>query len=468
MKQKFCLYRRDNGMFYLQNMDTNKQRSLRTKDENQAKALLAAENEAVRQPGMNLQIAQVYLQHADPTLSTRTWQDVMEKLVTTKTGSTRERWLHAMRDEASLPKGLHREALWIAGGFGPFRPSITVGVKRDAGDANRFQAFDKKLGAVPLVNASQRRKQRTGARQGPQDFGGFIAKRDDDGHAGFPARRRRFSRKTLQTVNRKPNSKADSTSTRTKRANMDSLLITTWRPIIKTLPERERERARELIEKYGENYPTGFIIELLQLFGIHAAFMQAFPAEIAQAGEKAKENLECSLDAVTALQERTRSELGSLVSAITRSGAELNKALETATQSQMEIIENTRDHLQLKIEQEFEKQNLPALSALLTEVEQNSAKTLKAAQRLNEDAEKIERRAEAHFKSAESRCGESLQKLEELNWQAAWRTCLVISVAFILLAAIGLHKFLSYRSEEILANQIAAAAATIDQNREVF
>ncbi|MDX1952650.1 MAG: hypothetical protein SFY81_10730 [Verrucomicrobiota bacterium] len=100
MKQKFCLYRRDNGMFYLQNMDTNKQRSLRTKDEDQAKALLAAENEAVRQPAMNLQIAQVYLQHADPTLATRTWQDVMEKLVTTKTGSTRERWLHAIRDEA--------------------------------------------------------------------------------------------------------------------------------------------------------------------------------------------------------------------------------------------------------------------------------------------------------------------------------------------------------------------------------
>jgi hypothetical protein len=61
MKQKFSLCRRDNGVFYLQDMATGKQQSLRTKDEDQAKALLAAKSEAIRQPAMNLQIAQVYL-----------------------------------------------------------------------------------------------------------------------------------------------------------------------------------------------------------------------------------------------------------------------------------------------------------------------------------------------------------------------------------------------------------------------
>jgi integrase len=100
MKQKFSLYRRDNGVFYLQDMATGKQQSLRTKDENEAKALVAAKSEAIRQPAMNLQIAQVYLQHSDPALATRTWQNVMEQLASTKSGTTRERWLHAIRDEA--------------------------------------------------------------------------------------------------------------------------------------------------------------------------------------------------------------------------------------------------------------------------------------------------------------------------------------------------------------------------------
>ena len=46
---------------------------------------------------MNLQIAQVYLQHADPTLAQRTWQDVMLPL---KNGPTQARWASAMRDRA--------------------------------------------------------------------------------------------------------------------------------------------------------------------------------------------------------------------------------------------------------------------------------------------------------------------------------------------------------------------------------
>jgi|SRR5882724_1212369 len=99
MKQRFILYRRGET-FYCEDTVTRKQQSLRTKDANEAKTLLAVKNEAVRQPAMNLQIAQVYLQHGDPTMATRTWQQVMEKIISTKTGNTRERWEFAIKDEA--------------------------------------------------------------------------------------------------------------------------------------------------------------------------------------------------------------------------------------------------------------------------------------------------------------------------------------------------------------------------------
>lgn len=100
MKQQFSLYRRDNGRFYLQNMATGKQWSLRTKDENEAKTLLAAKLEALRQPAMNLQLAQVYLQHSDPALKGRTWATVMSQVTALKHGPTKERYEMAIKDHA--------------------------------------------------------------------------------------------------------------------------------------------------------------------------------------------------------------------------------------------------------------------------------------------------------------------------------------------------------------------------------
>src|SRR5271154_5373537 len=49
---------------------------------------------------MNLQIAQVYLHHSDPTLATRTWQNVMDAMGPLKTGATQSRWVSGMRDKA--------------------------------------------------------------------------------------------------------------------------------------------------------------------------------------------------------------------------------------------------------------------------------------------------------------------------------------------------------------------------------
>lgn len=99
MKHRFILFQRS-GIFYCEDTGTGKQTSLRTRDRDDAKRLLHVKNEAVHQPAMNLQIAQVYLQHGDPALATRTWQDVMAQITVTKTGNTQLRWQVASRDKA--------------------------------------------------------------------------------------------------------------------------------------------------------------------------------------------------------------------------------------------------------------------------------------------------------------------------------------------------------------------------------
>lgn len=99
MKNRFILFQRS-GVFYCEDTSTRKQPSLRTKDKADALRLLHIKNEAVHQPAMNLQIAQVYLHHADPALAARTWQSVMEQIVATKTGNTLLRWQSAIKDNA--------------------------------------------------------------------------------------------------------------------------------------------------------------------------------------------------------------------------------------------------------------------------------------------------------------------------------------------------------------------------------
>lgn len=87
-------------MFYCVDGKTGKRTSLHTSDADEARQLVEITNQAVRQPEMNLQIAQVYLQHGDPTLASRTWEHVMEQIISTKTGNTRERWEYAIKDKA--------------------------------------------------------------------------------------------------------------------------------------------------------------------------------------------------------------------------------------------------------------------------------------------------------------------------------------------------------------------------------
>jgi integrase len=99
MKSRYILFKRG-GVFYSEDTTTRKQTSLRTKDEAEAVILLNAKNESFRQPVLNLQIARTYLTACDPAMSARTWQHVMEQVLSTKKGTTQERWQTAIRDKA--------------------------------------------------------------------------------------------------------------------------------------------------------------------------------------------------------------------------------------------------------------------------------------------------------------------------------------------------------------------------------
>lgn len=100
MKKRYHVFRRENGIYYSLDTLTKKRESLKTTDAETAQRLLNAQNEASKQPALNLQIAQVYLQHSDPDFVKRTWQHVMDEMGRTKSGSTRKRWDVAMKDEA--------------------------------------------------------------------------------------------------------------------------------------------------------------------------------------------------------------------------------------------------------------------------------------------------------------------------------------------------------------------------------
>jgi integrase len=101
MKHRFILYRRKaGGMFYLEDTETRKQESLGTRDRAEATSLLNARNEAVRQPQLNLHIAKAYLAGTDSGVATRTWQQALDAIVETKSGSTQDRWRRAAKEEA--------------------------------------------------------------------------------------------------------------------------------------------------------------------------------------------------------------------------------------------------------------------------------------------------------------------------------------------------------------------------------
>jgi len=101
MKRRYILYRRKRGgMFYIEDTETRKQESTGTRNRAEATSLLNARNESVRQPQLNLQIAKAYLAGTDSGVATRTWQQALDAIVETKSGSTQDRWRRAAKETA--------------------------------------------------------------------------------------------------------------------------------------------------------------------------------------------------------------------------------------------------------------------------------------------------------------------------------------------------------------------------------
>jgi hypothetical protein len=79
---------------------TRKRTSLHTKDRKDAEQIVPAKNQALRQPVLNIQIAETYPAGTDSRVSSRTWHDALTSLVETKHGSPRERWQRVAKDKA--------------------------------------------------------------------------------------------------------------------------------------------------------------------------------------------------------------------------------------------------------------------------------------------------------------------------------------------------------------------------------
>ena len=92
MKERFRLYKRENGIFYLEERSTRKQESLKTKDRAEALGLAAARNQAHAQPALNVAMARTYLLGRSPELVTRTWADVINDIKKSYHGATATRW----------------------------------------------------------------------------------------------------------------------------------------------------------------------------------------------------------------------------------------------------------------------------------------------------------------------------------------------------------------------------------------
>jgi integrase len=88
------------SVYWSQNNTTGKQKTLRTKIRNEAETLLNHMNEACRAGLLNRQIGRTYLLASNPELASRTWQEAMDAIAQTKSGSTHTRWVRAINDKA--------------------------------------------------------------------------------------------------------------------------------------------------------------------------------------------------------------------------------------------------------------------------------------------------------------------------------------------------------------------------------
>lgn len=97
MQDRYRIFRRSGGNFYVRDKITGKSESLETTNRLQTRHLLAARNQASAQPQLNRSMAKAYLSAKSPDLLTRTWSDVMDHYIKSGVESTRDRKARAFR-----------------------------------------------------------------------------------------------------------------------------------------------------------------------------------------------------------------------------------------------------------------------------------------------------------------------------------------------------------------------------------
>ena len=77
MQDTYRIYERSNGIYYVENIHTGKQSSLKTSDAASAARLLAGMNQLAEIPAVNIAMAKVYLGGKFVAVCSRTWGDLM-------------------------------------------------------------------------------------------------------------------------------------------------------------------------------------------------------------------------------------------------------------------------------------------------------------------------------------------------------------------------------------------------------
>jgi integrase len=104
MKNRYRMFirgKRTGGkVWWCQDYESGKQESLGTKNKDEAIQLLALKNQPHQFAGFHLQMARTHLQVGDAGSVNRTWQNVMDSIICTKTGSTKFRWERAAKSKS--------------------------------------------------------------------------------------------------------------------------------------------------------------------------------------------------------------------------------------------------------------------------------------------------------------------------------------------------------------------------------
>ncbi len=91
MKSAYRLFKRGNGVYYVEHNESGQQRSLKTKDKQEAQKLFHVHNDAANGQQINFEIGMTYIKAGDPGAVLRTWQNVFDEVSTRGSENTQSR-----------------------------------------------------------------------------------------------------------------------------------------------------------------------------------------------------------------------------------------------------------------------------------------------------------------------------------------------------------------------------------------